>query len=92
MYILLLFRESDPRTRITDVRAGAGINNITVGINFGDFQTLVDNYLPKTAIDQTTLRMAELLKLKFSGQMEDEKGIMKMMKHVRKPKHEPISI
>ena len=31
----------------------------------GDFETLVDNYLPKPAIDRTTIRMAELLKSRW---------------------------
>ncbi|CZG37185.1 Uncharacterised protein [Legionella pneumophila] len=35
---------------------------LLVGNHFGDLKTLVDNYLPKPAIDKTTLRMAEILK------------------------------
>lgn len=44
---------------------------ILIGNHLGDFQTLVDNYLPKPAIDRTTFRMAELLKSRGSaGQTE----------------------
>ena len=33
-----------------------------IGNHFGDLKTLVDNYLPKPAIDRTTYKMADLLK------------------------------
>ena len=36
--------------------------SLLIGDHFGDLQTLVDNYLPKPAIDRTTIKMAELLK------------------------------
>lgn len=35
---------------------------LLLGKHFGDLKTLVDNYLPKPAIDKTTFRMVELLK------------------------------
>lgn len=35
---------------------------LLVGKKFGDLETLVKNYLPKSAIDRTSIRMAELLK------------------------------
>jgi hypothetical protein len=35
---------------------------LLIGSHFGDLQTLVDNYLPKPAIDRTTYKMADLLK------------------------------
>ena len=76
---LVVISKSDPLNRIMQMYERLGRHaqiSLLIGDHFGDFQTLVDNYLPKTAIDQTTLRMAELLKLRgFSGQMEDEKGI-----------------
>ena len=34
---------------------------LLVGPHFGDLETLVDNYLPKPAIDKTTWRMVEML-------------------------------
>ncbi len=35
---------------------------LLIGNHFGDLKTLVDNYLPKPAIDKTTLRLTEILK------------------------------
>lgn len=35
---------------------------LLIGKKFGDLETLVKNYLPKSAIDRTSIRMAELLK------------------------------
>lgn len=40
---------------------------LLVGNHVGDFRALVDNYLPKPAIDKTTFRMAELLKARLSS-------------------------
>ena len=39
---------------------------LLIGNHLGDLQTLVDRYLPKSAIDRTTFRMAELLKARWS--------------------------
>ncbi len=36
--------------------------SLLIGSHFGDLKTLVDNYLPKPAIDRTTYKMADLLK------------------------------
>jgi hypothetical protein len=36
--------------------------SLLIGNHFGDLKTLIDNYLPKPAIDRTTIKMAELLK------------------------------
>lgn len=36
--------------------------SLLIGVHFGDLKTLVDHYLPKPAIDRTTVKMAELLK------------------------------
>ncbi len=35
---------------------------LLIGSHFGELKTLVDNYLPKPAIDRTTYKMADLLK------------------------------
>ena len=34
---------------------------LLIGSHFGSLETLVENYLPKPAIDRTTWRMVELL-------------------------------
>ena len=36
--------------------------SLLIGKHFGDLKTLVDQYLPKPAIDRTTYKMADLLK------------------------------
>ena len=36
--------------------------SLLIGKHFGDLKSLVDNYLPKPAIDRTTIKMADLLK------------------------------
>ncbi len=59
---------SDPLGRImrTYERLGRHAQiSLLIGNHLGDFQTLVDNYLPKPAIDRTTFRMAELLKSRW---------------------------
>ena len=40
---------------------------LLVGDHLGDLRALVDRYLPKSAIDRNTIRMAELLKARMSG-------------------------
>ena len=39
--------------------------SLLVGDHLGDLQSLVDHYLPKSAIDRTTIRMADLLKARL---------------------------
>ena len=36
--------------------------SLLMGEHFGDLKTLIENYLPKPAIDRTTIKMADLLK------------------------------
>lgn len=36
--------------------------SLLIGKHFGDLRTLVDNYLPKPAIDRTTIKMADLMR------------------------------
>ncbi|HFD6629649.1 TPA: SIR2 family protein [Legionella pneumophila] len=44
---------------------------LLVGNHFGDLKTLVDKYLPKPAIDKTTLRLAEILKARSYSNPEE---------------------
>ena len=46
---------------------------LLIGNHFGDFKILIDNYLPKPAIDKTTIRMAELLKARMIYTEADSK-------------------
>ena len=45
--------------------------SLMIGDHLGDLRILVDRYLPKSAIDRTTFRMAELLKARWSTARED---------------------
>jgi hypothetical protein len=78
---LVVISRSDPLNRIMPMYYKLGRYSqisLLIGDHLGDFQTLVDNYLPKPAIDQTTFRMAELLKFRGSvEQNEDEKEVKK---------------
>lgn len=73
---LVVIAHGDPLGRIMQTYKKLGrLAQITllIGDHLGDFQTLVDNYLPKPAIDRTTFRMAELLKSRWTmGQAESQ--------------------
>lgn len=68
---LVVISHSDPLGRIMQMYEKMGRHaqiTLLIGNHLGDFQTLVDNYLPKPAIDRTTFRMAELLKARWGAQ------------------------
>jgi hypothetical protein len=65
---LVVMSHSDPLGRIMQTYTKLGRHaqiTLLIGNHLGDFQALVDNYLPKPAIDRTTFRMAELLKARW---------------------------
>ena len=65
---LVVISHSDPLGRIMQMYQRLGRHaqiSLLIGNHLGDFKTLVDNYLPKPAIDKTTFRMAELLKSRW---------------------------
>jgi len=65
---LVVISYGDPLGRIMQMYEKMGRHaqiTLLIGSHLGDFQTLVDNYLPKPAIDRTTFRMAELLKSRW---------------------------
>lgn len=73
---LVIISYDDPLERImkTYERLGRPAQiTLLIGNHLGDFQTLVDNYLPKPAIDRTTFRMAELLKSRWGTEILSEK-------------------
>ncbi|TGU74576.1 fibronectin-binding protein (FBP) [Geomonas terrae] len=73
---LVIISRSDPLGRIMKTyNKLSRPDQITllIGSHFGDFQTLVDNYLPKSAIDRTTIRMADLLKSRYGFEPKDGK-------------------
>jgi hypothetical protein len=67
---LVVISYSDPLGRIMQMYEKMGRHaqiTLLIGNHLGDLETLVDNYLPKPAIDRTTMRMSELLKSRWSG-------------------------
>jgi hypothetical protein len=66
---LVIISFSDPLCRIKRTCDNLGRHaqiTLMLGNHLGDFQTIVDNYLPKPAIDKTTFRMAELLRARWN--------------------------
>ena len=66
---LVVIAFGDPLGRIMQTYEKVGRHaqiSLLIGSHLGDLQTLVDNYLPKPAIDRTTFRMAELLKSRWN--------------------------
>lgn len=65
---LVIISHSDPLGRIMRMYEKLGRHaqiTLLIGNHLGDLKILVDNYLPKPAIDKTTFRMAELLKSRW---------------------------
>ena len=72
---LVVISHGDPMGRIMQLYEKMGRHaqiTLLIGDHLGDFESLVDNYLPKPAIDKTTFRMAELLKARW-GTNQPEK-------------------
>lgn len=62
---IVIIAYGDPLGRIMSFIDDSGRKaqiSLLLGDHLGDFKTLVDYYLPKAAIDRTSIRMAELLK------------------------------
>lgn len=71
---LVVISHSDPLGRIMRMYQRLGRHaqiTLLIGNHLGDFQALVDNYLPKPAIDRTTFRMAELLRSRWTAERTD---------------------
>ena len=73
---LVVIAHGDPLDRIMETYKKLGRPaqiTLLIGDHLGDFQTLVDNYLPKPAIDRTTFRMVEILNSRWAtGQAESQ--------------------
>jgi hypothetical protein len=70
---LVIISYSDPLGRImqTCERLGRWAQiTLLLGNHLGDLKTLVDHYLPKPAIDRTTIRMADLIKARMGTQSQ----------------------
>jgi hypothetical protein len=73
---LVIISYGDPMGRIMEMYTKIGRPaqiTLLIGSHLGDLKTLVDQYMPKPAIDRTTFRMAELLKSRFGTQESDSK-------------------
>ncbi|MEX2171077.1 MAG: SIR2 family protein [Pirellulales bacterium] len=72
---LVVASHSDPLARIMKTYEQLGRHaqiTLLIGDHVGSFQSLVDYYLPKPAIDRTTFRMAELLKARWGANHGDK--------------------
>jgi len=70
---LVIISYSDPLDRImrTYRRLGRGAQvTLLLGDHLSDLKTLVDHYLPKPAIDRTTIRMADLIRARLGAQVQ----------------------
>ena len=68
---LVIISYSDPNNRIRETCDKLGRNaqiTLLIGDHLGDLKTLVEHYLPKPAIDRTTIRMADLIKSRLGAQ------------------------
>lgn len=66
---LVVVSYSDPLGRIVEMYERLGRHaqvTLLIGDHLADLKTLVNHYLPKPAIDLTTIRMAELLQTRWS--------------------------
>lgn len=76
---LVIISRSDPLDRIMKTYEKLSRPDqitILIGSHFGDLQALVNHYLPKSAIDRTSIRMAELLKSRYGFESKDSKPVL----------------
>ena len=72
---LVVIAYDDPLGRIVSTYEKLGRPaqvTLMIGDHLGDLQSLVDHYLPKPAIDRTTIRMAELLRARWTTHDESD--------------------
>ena len=73
---MVIISRSDPLDRIMKTYEKLSRPDqitLLIGSHFGDLQSLVNHYLPKSAIDRTSIRMAELLKSRYGFETKDVK-------------------
>ena len=72
---LVIISYNDPLFRITEMYERLGRHaqvTLLIGDHLADLETLVKYYLPKPAIDLTTVRMADLLQARWSITREED--------------------
>jgi broad specificity phosphatase PhoE len=65
---LVIISFNDPQNRIRNFYERVGRKaqtTLLIGNHLGDLKILVDNYLPKPAIDRITYKMVDLLNARF---------------------------
>lgn len=74
---LVIIAYSDPGNRIQEFLRDKNKAQYTllIGSHFGDLQTLVDNYLPKSAIDRLTIKMRDLIGKRDSNTSNQQQGV-----------------
>ncbi len=79
---LVIISYGDPAGRINEIYANTGRRTqitLLIGDHLGHLRMLVDQYMPKPAIDRTTSKMTELLRSRFGPadveDKEDEKKV-----------------
>ncbi len=71
---LVVIAYGDPLGRIMQTYEKLGRHaqiTLLIGPHLGDLQKLVDNYMPKPAIDRTTFKMSELLKSRWGTSLAE---------------------
>ena len=71
---LVVIAYDDPLSRIMQTYEKLGRHaqiTLLIGPHLGDLQKLVDNYMPKPAIDRTMFKMSELLKSRWGTSHEE---------------------
>ena len=72
---LVIIAYDDPLNRIMQTYRRLGRQaqtTLMIGDHLGDLVALVENYLPKPAIDRTTIRMSEILKARWGAEPRKE--------------------
>jgi hypothetical protein len=65
--VIIAFNDQMGRIRATYEKLGRPDQiSLLIGPALGDLKTLTENYLPKSAIDRTTMKMSELLRRRFN--------------------------
>ncbi len=88
---LVIISYDDPLGRIIDTYKQIGRHaqiSLIIGNQIGDFKTLVDQYLPKPAIDRTTFKMAELLRARLGANSNEDNELKKQDMETSRDKNE----
>jgi hypothetical protein len=71
-HLVIIAYEADPRVKGFCEKTRDAQVSLLIGPHFADLATLVENYLPKPALDYITGRMTELMKHRPMSDKPDE--------------------